>query len=122
MCKLLSKKLKKIRLIKKKQTDIKAKKLLNDCKEFYKEYFFFSFELKNINIKDLKEPKEFYLKKINELLNGLIRIIFFLLKNYNINLSSEITWIKRRKEFKKTYNLFLDENQDIIFSQRLSEV
>ena len=54
MCKLLSKKLKKIRLIKKKQTDIKAKKLLNDCKEFYKEYFFFSFELKNINIKDLK--------------------------------------------------------------------
>ena len=63
MCKLLSKKLKKIRLIKKKQTDIKAKKLLNDCKEFYKEYFFFSFELKNINIKDLKEPKEFYLKK-----------------------------------------------------------
>ena len=122
MCKLLSKKLKKIRLIKKKQTDIKAKKLLNDRKEFYKEYFFFSFELKNINIKDLKEPKEFYLKKINELLNGLIRIILELLKNYNINLSSEITWIKRRKEFKKTYNLFLDENQDIIFSQRLSEV
>jgi hypothetical protein len=122
MCKLLSKKLKKIRLIKKKQTDIKAKKLLNDCKEFYKEYFFFSFELKNIDIKDLKEPKEFYLKKINELLNGLIRIILELLKNYNINLSSEITWIKRRKEFKKTYNLFLDENQDIIFSQRLSEV
>ena len=122
MCKLLSKKLKKIRLIKKKQTDIKAKKLLNDCKEFYKEYFFFSFELKNINIKDLKEPKEFYLKKINELLKGLIRIILELLKNYNINLSSEITWIKRRKEFKKTYNLFLDENQDIIFSQRLSEV
>lgn len=122
MCKLLSKKLKKIRLIKKKQTDIKAKKLLNDCKEFYKEYFFFSFELKNINIKDLKEPKEFYLKKINELLNGLIRIILELLKNYNINLSSEITWIKRRKEFKKTYNLFLDEGQDIIFSQRLSEV
>ena len=122
MCKLLSKKLKKIRLIKKKQTDIKAKKLLNDCKKFYKEYFFFSFELKNINIKDLKEPKEFYLKKINELLNGLIRIILELLKNYNINLSSEITWIKRRKEFKKTYNLFLDENQDIIFSQRLSEV
>jgi hypothetical protein len=101
---------------------IKAKKLLNDCKEFYKEYFFFSFELKNIDIKDLKEPKEFYLKKINELLNGLIRIILELLKNYNINLSSEITWIKRRKEFKKTYNLFLDENQDIIFSQRLSEV
>ena len=122
MCKFFSKKLKKIRLIKKKQTDIKAKKLLNDCKEFYKEYFFFSFELKNINIKDLKEPKEFYLKKINELLNGLIRIILELLKNYNINLSSEITWIKRRKEFKKTYNLFLDENQDIIFSQRLSEV
>lgn len=122
MCKLLSKKLKKIRLIKKKQTDIKATKLLNDCKEFYKEYFFFSFELKNIDIKDLKEPKEFYLKKINELLNGLIRIILELLKNYNINLSSEITWIKRRKEFKKTYNLFLDENQDIIFSQRLSEV
>ena len=122
MCKLLSKKLKKIRLIKKKQTDIKAKKLLNDCKEFYKEYFFFSFELKNINIKDLKEPKEFYLKKINELLNGLIRIILELLKNYNINLSSEITWIKRRKKKKKTYNLFLDENQDIIFSQRLSEV
>ena len=122
MCKLLSKKLKKIRLIKKKQTDIKAKKLLNDCKKFYKEYFFFSFELKNIDIKDLKEPKEFYLKKINEVLNGLIRIILELLKNYNINLSSEITWIKRRKEFKKTYNLFLDENQDIIFSQRLSEV
>ena len=122
MCKLLSKKLKKIRLIKKKQTDIRAKKLLDDCNEFYKEYFFFSFELKNINIKDLKEPKEFYLKKINELLNGLIRIILELLKNYNINLSSEITWIKRRKEFKKTYNLFLDEDQDIIFSQRLSEV
>ena len=122
MCKLLSKKLKKIRLIKKKQTDIKAKKLLNDCKEFYKEYFFFIFELKTIDIKDLKEPKEFYLKKINEVLNGLIRIILELLKNYNINLSSEITWIKRRKEFKKTYNLFLDENQDIIFSQRLSEV
>ncbi len=122
MCKLLSKKLKKIRLIKKKQTDIKAKKLLNNCKEFYKEYFFFSFELKNTGINALKQPKEFYLKKINEILNGLIRTILSLLKNYNINLSSEITWIKSLKEFKKTYNLFLDKNQDIIFSQRLSEV
>ena len=78
--------------------------------------------IKNINIKDLKEPKEFYLKRINEILNGFIRIILILLKTYNINLSSEITWIKRRKEFKKTYNLFLDKNQDIIFSQKLLEV
>ena len=122
MCKLLSKKLKKIKLIKKKQTDIRAKKLLNDCEKLYKEYFFFSFKLKNSDIKDLKEPKEFYLKRINEILNGFIRIILILLKTYNINLSSEITWIKRRKEFKKTYNLFLDKNQDIIFSQKLLEV
>ena len=122
MCKLLSKKLKKIKLIKKKQTDTRAKKLLDDCKKFYKDYFFFSFELKNYDINTLKQPKEFYLKRINEILNGLIRIILDLLKNYNINLISEITWIKSLKGFKKTYNLFLDKNQDIIFSQRLSEV
>ena len=38
MCKLLSKKLKKIKLIKKKRTDIRANKLLNDCEKLYKEY------------------------------------------------------------------------------------
>ena len=116
MCKELARKVKKIKILQKKT---EAKDLLSGCIMSYKAYFSTILELKKMVKEDFLKYKESYYKKANDFLNSLLRDILFLILNYEVNLFKEITWIKSRKEFKKTLRVFSDESGKDFFIQSL---
>ncbi len=119
MCKELARKVKKIKIIQKKQKKTEVKDLLSGCIMSYKVYFSTILELKKMVKEDFLKYKGAYYKKANDFLNSLLRDILFLILNYEVNLFKEITWIKSRKEFKKTLRVFSDESGKDFFIQSL---
>lgn len=119
MCKELARKVKKIKILQKKQKKTEVKELLNRCILSYKAYFSIVIELKKMTKEKFLKYKGPYYKKANDFLNSLLIDILFLILNYEVNLFKELTWIKSRKEFKKTLRIFSDESGKEFFMQSL---
>ena len=119
MCKELARKVKKIKIIQKKQKKTEVKDLLSGYIMSCKAYFSTILELKKMVKEDFLKYKGAYYKKANDFLNSLLRDILFLILNYEVNLFKEITCIKSRKEFKKTLRIFRDESGKDFFIQSL---
>ena len=119
MCKELARKVKKIKILQKKQKKTEVKELLNRCILSYKAYFSIVIELKKMTKEKFLKYKGPYYKKANDFLNSLLRNIIILWLNYEIEFLQELTWIKSRKEFKKTLRIFSDESGKEFFIQSL---
>ena len=119
MCKELARKVKKIKIIQKKQKKTEVKDLLSGCIMSCKAYFSTILELKKMVKEDFLKYKGAYYKKANDFLNSLLRNIIILWLNYEIELLQELTWIKSRKEFKKALQIFKADNGEKLLIQNL---
>ncbi len=119
MCKELARKVKKIKILQKKQKKTEIKELLNSCILSYKAYFSTVIKLKQMTKEKFSEYKGPYYKKANDFLNSLLRNMLILWLDYEIKLFKELNWIKSRKEFKKTLRIFRDESGKDFFIQSL---
>lgn len=119
MCKELARKVKKIKILQKKQKKTEIKELLNRCILSYKAYFSVVIELKKMTKEKFLKYKGPYYKKANDFLNSLLRNIIILWLNYEIELLQELTWIKSRKEFKKALQIFKADNGEKLLIQNL---
>ena len=119
MCKELARKVKKIKLIQKKQKNLEIKELLTGGIICYKSYFSTILELKKMKKEEFLKYKGPYYKKANDFLNSLLRHMYLLFFNYDINLFKELTWIKSRKEFKKALQIFKADNGEKLLIQNL---
>jgi|GEM_PF-6464221 len=119
MCKELARKVKKIKILQKKQKKTEVKELLNSCILSYKAYFSTVIKLKQMTKEKFSEYKGPYYKKANDFLNSLLRNIIILWLNYEIKLFQELNWIKSRKEFKKALIIFTNDNGEKFLIQNL---